>query len=66
VDYGFPRTEFYHPQRASGTLMCHYRHSAHDDPLILVGLQDITVHMDFTAIAKAGTEAGLSLLGYTS
>jgi len=66
VDYGFPRTEFYHPQRASGTLMCHYRHRAHPDPLILVGLQDITVHIDFTAVAKAGTEAGLSLLGYTS
>jgi SAM-dependent MidA family methyltransferase len=66
VDYGFPRTEFYHPQRASGTLMCHYRHRAHADPLILVGLQDITAHMDFSAIAKAGTESGLNLLGYTS
>ncbi|MBS1246112.1 MAG: hypothetical protein H6R47_311 [Proteobacteria bacterium] len=66
VDYGFPRAEFYHPQRATGTLMCHYRHRAHPDPLILVGLQDITVHMDFTAVAQAGTEAGLSLHGYTS
>jgi len=66
VDYGFPRSEFYHPQRATGTLMCHYRHHAHDDPLLLVGLQDITVHVDFTAIATAGTESGLSLLGYAS
>ena len=66
VDYGFPGHEFYHPQRATGTLMCHYRHRAHDDPLIYVGLQDITAHVDFTAIARAATESGLSLLGYTS
>ncbi|WP_372524033.1 class I SAM-dependent methyltransferase [Sulfuricaulis sp.] len=66
VDYGFPRAEFYHPQRTDGTLMCHYRHRAHDDPLTLVGLQDITAHVDFTAIAEAGTETGLSLLGYSS
>ncbi|MEK7666068.1 MAG: SAM-dependent methyltransferase, partial [Pseudomonadota bacterium] len=66
VDYGFPGHEFYHPQRATGTLMCHYRHRAHDDPLMFVGLQDITAHVDFTAIAKAGTESGLSLLGYAS
>jgi SAM-dependent MidA family methyltransferase len=66
VDYGFPRAEFYHPQRAGGTLMCHYRHRAHDDPLVLVGLQDITAHVDFTAIAEAGTAAGLAPAGYTS
>ncbi|MEK7207228.1 MAG: SAM-dependent methyltransferase [Pseudomonadota bacterium] len=66
IDYGFPRAEFYHPQRSQGTLMCHYRHRAHDDPLLLVGLQDITAHVDFTAMAEAGTDAGLSLLGYTS
>ena len=66
VDYGFPRAEFYHPQRAGGTLMCHYRHRAHADPLMLVGLQDITAHVDFTAIAEAGCAAGLELLGYTS
>jgi SAM-dependent MidA family methyltransferase len=66
VDYGFPRAEFYHPQRTDGTLMCHYRHRAHDDPLTLIGLQDITAHVDFTTIAKAGTGTGLSLLGYTS
>ena len=66
VDYGFPRAEFYHPQRMGGTLMCHYRHRAHDDPLMLIGLQDITAHVDFTAIAEAGIGAGLALAGYTS
>lgn len=66
VDYGFPRAEFYHPQRAQGSLMCHYRQHAHADPLILAGLQDITTHIDFTAIAEAGHQAGLKVLGYTS
>lgn len=65
IDYGFPRAEYYHPQRNEGTLMCHYRHRAHGDPLILTGLQDITAHVDFTAMAEAGVEAGLSVLGYT-
>lgn len=64
VDYGFPRSEFYHPQRSAGTLMCHYHHRAHNDPLQFVGLQDITAHIDFSAIARAGTESGLNLLGY--
>lgn len=66
IDYGFPRAEFYHPQRATGTLMCHYRHRAHADPLIFPGLQDITAHVDFSAIAEAGHAAGLELLGYAS
>jgi SAM-dependent MidA family methyltransferase len=66
VDYGFPRHEYYHPQRTQGTLRCHYRHRAHDDPLFLPGLQDITSHIDFTAIAEAGVAGGLELLGYTS
>ncbi|MCC7483725.1 MAG: SAM-dependent methyltransferase [Burkholderiales bacterium] len=65
VDYGFPRHEYYHPQRARGTLMCHYRHRAHDDPYFLPGLQDITSHLDFSAIALAARDAGLGLLGYT-
>lgn len=65
-DYGFPRREYYHPQRSSGTLMCHYRHHAHDDPLWWPGLNDITAHVDFTAIAEAGFEAGLEVLGYAS
>src|SRR5690606_22989052 len=66
IDYGFPSAEFYHPQRAGGTLMCHYRHRSHPDPLWLPGLQDITAHVDFTAVAQAGSEAGLDLLGYSS
>ena len=66
IDYGFPHSEFYHPQRNTGTLMCHYRHRAHADPLLRVGLQDITAHVDFSAIAQAGTETGLELLGYNS
>lgn len=66
IDYGFPRAEFYHPERSGGTLMCHYRHRAHTDPLILLGLQDITAHVDFSAIAEAGSSVGLDVLGYTS
>jgi SAM-dependent MidA family methyltransferase len=66
IDYGFGRNEYYHPQRDRGTLMCHYRHHAHDDPFYLPGLQDITSHVDFSAIAVAAQQAGLDLLGYTS
>jgi SAM-dependent MidA family methyltransferase len=66
VDYGFPAAEYYHPQRTAGTLMCHYRHHAHDDPLVLAGLQDITAHVDFTAIAEAGVQAGLTVLGFAT
>jgi len=66
IDYGFPRHEYYHPQRSDGTLMCHYRHRAHSDPLILPGLQDITAHVEFTAVAETLVEAGLELYGYTT
>jgi SAM-dependent MidA family methyltransferase len=66
IDYGFGRIEYFHPQRDHGTLMCHYRHHAHDDPFLWPGLQDITAHVDFTAIAEAGTAHGLDLLGYTT
>jgi len=65
-DYGFPRREYYHPQRLMGTLMCHYRHRAHADPLWLPGLNDITAHVDFTAMAQAAQEGGLEVLGYTT
>jgi SAM-dependent MidA family methyltransferase len=61
IDYGFPRREFYMPSRAKGTLMCHYQHRAHDDPLLLTGLQDITSHVDFTAIAEAVIDANETL-----
>lgn len=66
VDYGFGAREYYHPQRSQGTLMCHYRHHAHDDPFFLVGLQDITAHVDFTAIMDSASEGGAVLLGYTT
>lgn len=66
IDYGFPTSEFYHQQRATGTLMCHFRHFAHDESLILAGLQDITAHVDFTAIADAALAADLEVLGYIS
>lgn len=64
IDYGFPAHEYYLPQRAQGTLMCHYRHRAHTDPFYLPGLQDITAHVDFTEVARAGLEAGLELHAY--
>jgi SAM-dependent MidA family methyltransferase len=66
IDYGFGTREFYHPQRSRGTLMCHYRHHAHDDPFFLPGLQDITAHVNFTDIAECGIDAGLELIGYTN
>jgi len=66
LDYGFPRREYYHPQRIMGTLMCHYRHHAHAEPLWLPGLNDITAHVDFTAMAQAARDGGLDVLGYTT
>ena len=63
IDYGFPAHEFFHAQRNRGTLMCHYRHQSHADPFLWPGLQDITAHVDFSAVARA--TAGLELLGYT-
>ncbi len=66
IDYGYPRREYYHPQRARGTLRCHYRHRAHEDPFLWPGLQDISAHVDFTAVAEAAQAAGLEVLGYTT
>jgi SAM-dependent MidA family methyltransferase len=66
VDYGFPRSEFYHPERCTGTLMCHYRHRAHADPFFLPGLQDITAHVDFSAVAEAAHAEGATVLGYAA
>ncbi len=66
VDYGFPEREYYHPQRHMGTLMCHQGHQSDPDPLVAVGGKDITAHVNFTGVALAGQEAGLSVLGYTS
>ncbi len=66
LDYGFPCAEYYHPQRHMGTLRVHYRHHSLDDPFFLPGLADITAHVDFSAVARAGAAAGLDILGYTS
>lgn len=66
IDYGFPRREFYHPERARGTLMAHYRHRATPDPFVWPGLADITSHVDFTGVAEAGARAGLGVGGYAS
>jgi SAM-dependent MidA family methyltransferase len=66
IDYGFPRAEYYHPQRVEGTLVAHYRHRVLADVLFLPGLADLTAHVDFTAIADAGERAGLHVAGFTS
>lgn len=66
VDYGYTRDAYYHPERHMGTLICHLRHQAHADPLLLPGLQDITASVDFTAVAEAGRGAGFELAGYAT
>ncbi|NEX21658.1 SAM-dependent methyltransferase [Thiorhodococcus mannitoliphagus] len=66
IDYGYPRSAYYQADRHMGTLMCHYRHQAHDDPYRRLGLQDITAHVDFTAVVEAGAAAGLELEGFTT
>ncbi len=66
LDYGFPESEYYHPQRHMGTLMCHQGHVADVNPLLDVGRKDITAHVNFTAVALAAQDAGLICLGYTS
>ena len=65
VDYGYTRGEYYHPQRSSGTLQCHYQHRVHGNPLLFPGLQDITSHVDFTAVAEAAINMDLEVLGFT-
>lgn len=66
IDYGYPRSAYYQADRPMGTLMCHHRHQAHTDPYRCLGLQDITAHVDFTAVVEAGVEAGLELEGFTT
>jgi SAM-dependent MidA family methyltransferase len=66
IDYGFPRHEYYHPDRHQGTLMCHYQHFAHSDILANPGEQDITAHVDFTQVAFAADKAGFRVAGYTN
>ena len=64
VDYGFPRREYYHPDRSMGTIMCHYQHHSHPDPFAFPGVQDITAHVDFTHVAEAAVDAGLIVAGF--
>ena len=66
MDYGYPGAEYYHYERSDGTLMCHYQHRAHMDPFLYPGLQDLTTHVDFSAVASAGQAAGLDIAGFTS
>ena len=66
IDYGFPEREYYHPQRSMGTLRCHYRHRVHNDPFFMPGLQDITAHVDFSAMARAAESGGAEVLGFTT
>jgi SAM-dependent MidA family methyltransferase len=66
IDYGFTEREFYHPQRSGGTLRCHYRHRFHGDPFFMPGLQDITAHVDFSALSRAAEQGGSELFGYTT
>lgn len=66
IDYGYEAADYYRPERNTGTLICHYQHRVHDNPLIYPGLQDITASVDFTAAANAGMDAGLNLGGYTT
>ncbi|MDB6046716.1 MAG: hypothetical protein JWM63_5267 [Gammaproteobacteria bacterium] len=63
-DYGLPRSHYYHPQRVSGTLRCHFKQLAHDDPYVNVGVQDITAWVDFTRVAEAAVAAGLDVTGF--
>lgn len=66
VDYGYPRGEYYQRDRTDGTLRAFYRHRMHHDPLLYPGLQDLTVSVDFTALAEAGVAAGFDFAGYCS
>ncbi len=66
IDYGLPRRQYYRAERREGTLLCHYRHRFHDDPLINVGLQDIGAWVDFTAVAEAAVNAGLDVIGFST
>ncbi len=66
IDYGYPRVEYYHPQRDSGTLICHYRHRAHEDPFVYPGLQDISASVDFTRVAESALACGMEVAGFSN
>jgi SAM-dependent MidA family methyltransferase len=66
IDYGMPRRDYFRPERSDGTLICHYRHHAHADPLLWPGLQDMTAWVDFSALAQVAREAGFQVTGFTT
>ena len=66
IDYGFTESEFFRPERSEGTLMCHYKHFAHSDPLTHIGLQDITAHVNFTSIAETAFDNDMTIAGFTN
>ena len=66
IDYGYSMSDYYHPERSDGNLLCHYKHHIHDDPFFYPGLQDITTSVDFTSVAKNAEEVGLNISGYTN
>ena len=66
IDYGFNHSEYFHEQRSQGTLMCHFKHHAHDNPLIQVGIQDITSHVNFSYVAREASSKGLHINGFIS
>jgi|SRR5579884_1743962 len=65
IDYGYPAEVLYTPRRPKGTFLCYYKHTTHENPYEHVGEQDMTAHVDFTSLAKAGEEVGLSVIGFT-
>jgi SAM-dependent MidA family methyltransferase len=65
-DYGLPRSQYYHPDRVDGTLRCHFKQRAHDDPFVNVGVQDITAWVDFTRVAEGAVAANLDVLGFVT
>ncbi|MEC4986937.1 MAG: class I SAM-dependent methyltransferase [Oscillatoria sp. PMC 1068.18] len=65
IDYGYPATKYYHPQRAQGTLQCYYQHRRHHNPFLNIGQQDITAFVDFTALERQGELCGLEKIGFT-
>ncbi|MBD2440881.1 class I SAM-dependent methyltransferase [Nostoc sp. FACHB-110] len=65
VDYGYIASRYYNPRRSQGTLQCYYQHRYHDNPYINIGRQDITAHVDFTALERWGEQCGLTKVGFT-
>ncbi|MBC5795584.1 class I SAM-dependent methyltransferase [Sphaerospermopsis sp. LEGE 00249] len=65
IDYGYPASRYYHPRRSQGTLQCYYQHRHHNNPYINIGKQDITAHVDFTALERWGKRCGLNQVGWT-